>query len=310
MRIRNFFLVNGLIFMILFLAGCSSPGEETGDMIRGKVPVTLAGIGTGTLAETIELNATTAFLDHAVIKSPAAAFVQKTLVNQGDFVKKGELLFLLKTREAQVLTEDTANPLAFSGVIRVTSDVDGIVTALDHPDGDFIQEGDQLGSISLPESLVYMLEVPVEQVGLAKINTGCTILLPEGKRLNGTVAARLPLVSPEAQTQQFMVTSPAVSGIPEHLRTKVILTTSVHPNAVTLPKSCVLTDEIMQHFWVMKMINDTVAVKVPVKRGITQGEQVEIIDPLFVEEDRFLASGNYGLGDTAIVQVITGEVNE
>jgi uncharacterized NAD(P)/FAD-binding protein YdhS len=52
----------------------------------------------------------------------------------------------------------------------------------------------------------------------------------------------------------------------------------------------------------MKMINDSTAVKVPVKTGLETGEKVEIISPDFSPQDRILVSGNYGLADTAKVK--------
>jgi hypothetical protein len=54
----------------------------------------------------------------------------------------------------------------------------------------------------------------------------------------------------------------------------------------------------------MKLINDTTAVKVLVKTGISDNEYVQIKMPAFKDTDLFLASGNYGLGDTAKVKII------
>ena len=60
----------------------------------------------------------------------------------------------------------------------------------------------------------------------------------------------------------------------------------------------------MKNFWVMKLINDSTAVKVPVITGISDNGYVQIKMPLFKDTDLFLTSGNYGLGDTANVKVI------
>jgi uncharacterized NAD(P)/FAD-binding protein YdhS len=62
-----------------------------------------------------------------------------------------------------------------------------------------------------------------------------------------------------------------------------------------------LSNETLSEFWVMKMIDDTTAVKVPVKKGIETGDRVEILSPDFSPEDKILLSGNYGLADTALV---------
>jgi multidrug efflux pump subunit AcrA (membrane-fusion protein) len=92
-------------------------------------------------------------------------------------------------------------------------------------------------------------------------------------------------------------------AIPQDLIAKVkILKTAVN-NAETLPKSAVLSDETQTKNWVMKMINDSTAVKVPVKTGIEKGDTVQIISPRFSPNDKILSGGNYGLPDTAFVTV-------
>jgi multidrug efflux pump subunit AcrA (membrane-fusion protein) len=53
----------------------------------------------------------------------------------------------------------------------------------------------------------------------------------------------------------------------------------------------------------MRLLNDSTAVKVPVQVGSQQHERVEIKSPAFGPGDKILLSGNYGLADTAAVQV-------
>ena len=60
----------------------------------------------------------------------------------------------------------------------------------------------------------------------------------------------------------------------------------------------------MTDFWVMKMVSDTMAVKIPITAGIRNNDSIEVISPLFLPSDRILTSGNYGLSDTARVRII------
>jgi hypothetical protein len=53
-----------------------------------------------------------------------------------------------------------------------------------------------------------------------------------------------------------------------------------------------------------------VAVKVPITTGISEEEYVQITRPAFSTSDLFLASGNYGLGDTAHVKVLKTKGHE
>jgi hypothetical protein len=72
-----------------------------------------------------------------------------------------------------------------------------------------------------------------------------------------------------------------------------------------LPKGAVLANETLDKYWVMKLANDSTAVKIPVRTGITSGEMIEILEPQFSREDKILLSGNYGLPDTALVTIQT-----
>ncbi len=62
-----------------------------------------------------------------------------------------------------------------------------------------------------------------------------------------------------------------------------------------LPKPAILGNETQTEFWVMRLINDSTAVKIPVKIGIENFGEVEITDPVFQSSDKILFSGNYGL---------------
>jgi hypothetical protein len=113
-----------------------------------------------------------------------------------------------------------------------------------------------------------------------------------------------------SQTERFIVKLAEPKSLPENLTCKIrILKESVNA-ATSLPKSCILTDETMRQFWVMKLINDSMAVKVPVTTGITEGDNVQVTRPVFSTSDLFLASGNYGLGDTVYVKVVNNTINE
>ncbi len=53
----------------------------------------------------------------------------------------------------------------------------------------------------------------------------------------------------------------------------------------------------------MKMIDSVRAVKVPVKKGMETADRVEILSPTLNASDAILETGNYGLPDTAKVEV-------
>ena len=113
-----------------------------------------------------------------------------------------------------------------------------------------------------------------------------------------------------SQTERFVVELVTPKNLPENLVGKIRIVKEMVKGAKSLPKSCILSDETMQSFWVMKLINDSMAVKVPVTTGISESEFVQVIRPVFNQSDLFLSSGNYGLGDTAYVRVIKSTAHE
>lgn len=288
---------------LFLLAGCSGRQNEAEKEIQAKVPVTVETIRIAEMADYLELNATTSFLVRSVIKSPTAGYVDGMTVALGDKVKKSEILFKLRTKESAALQSDSLNPYSFSGLITIKANLDGIILSIDHPVGDFVQEGDQLATIAVPSSFVFLLDVPYEAGSFVKVASTCEISLPDGHLLSGRISSRLPSMTPGSQTQRYIVRPSESINIPENLIAKVRILKRIIPKAVLLNKSCILTDEVMQHFWVMKMINDTMAVKVPVTTGLSSATDIEITSPLFSPSDLFLASGNYGLGDTVRVVV-------
>jgi hypothetical protein len=58
---------------------------------------------------------------------------------------------------------------------------------------------------------------------------------------------------------------------------------------------------MMKEFWVMKLINDSTAIKIPVTIGNKNSEVIEVLSPQFNLSDKIIKKGNYGLPDTALV---------
>jgi hypothetical protein len=309
MKIKRFSL-SVLVPVLFLLAGCGSRQENGEKEIQPKVPVTVENIHTADVADYLELNATSSFLVKSLIKSPAAGYVEEITVTQGDKVVRNQVLFRLRTKESTALKNDSLNPYSFSGLITLKANLDGIILSVDHPRGDYIQEGDQLATIAVPSSFVYILDVPYESVSFIKLSSSCEISLPDGHTLNGRIFSRLPSITPGSQTQRYIIHPAETQNMPENLIAKIRILKRVVPKAVLLNKSCILADEVMKHFWVMKLVNDSVAVKIPVITGLTSENDIEITSPDFSASDLFLSSGNYGLGDTVKVVVTKREISK
>lgn len=296
-------VLTGLICLATFTS-CRNSQDQDEKMIRPVVPVTVTTPRIGKMAEYTELMATSAFLVKAVIKSPLTGYVEKCFVSPGDKVVKNQVLFQLRTKESTALQQDSLGPLNIIGVAMMKSSIDGVVAIIDHPQGDFVQEGDALGTLVMPGSLVFLLEVPFEMKKMIRNGYEFKLILPDNMEVSAFVRSVLPSMSGASQTQRVILQPRSATDIPENLMAKVKIIRAVKNNAVILPKTCILNDEIMKNFWVMKLINDSMSVKIPVETGLKGTDSIEVVSPVFGSTDRILTSGNYGLGDTAIVRII------
>ena len=73
-----------------------------------------------------------------------------------------------------------------------------------------------------------------------------------------------------------------------------------------LPKSAVQSDETLTEHWVMKLADDSTAVRVPVEVGNSNASEIEIKSDALSPQDRIILTGGYGLEDGAKV-VVTKE---
>ncbi len=256
------------------------------------------------IEEFIELNATSTFLQKSYVKSNLTGYVKKVNIKLGDLVNPGQTLFVLKTKEAEAIGNSInhLNPdFKFSGVNTIPADERGYIAELNHQKGDYVQDGEQLAVISNSRSFMFVMNVPYEDKPYVSTGNQVEVTLPDGERLSGIIQSMLPMMDSVSQTQSVSVKVNTLHSIPQNLVAKVKIVKVAKAAATSLPKQSVLSNETLSEFWVMKMINDTTAVKVPVKTGIETGDRIEIISPDFSPHDKILLRGNYGLPDTALV---------
>jgi multidrug efflux pump subunit AcrA (membrane-fusion protein) len=294
--------------LVVFIASCAQKKEAESDDEKTTVvtPVTVTGIETGPMAQYIELNATSTFLQKSVVKASANGYLKTVNAIVGHTVRAGAELFVLKTKEAQSIG-NTINALdstfKFSGLITIRAAVTGHISEVNHQTGDYVQEGEQLAVINDVNSFVFVMNLPYELRPYVLGKKNVQLKLPDGTSLSGTVSEITAVVDSAAQTQNIFI-KVNEQQLPVNLIAKVTIEKVAKPNAISLPKPAVLSDETQTKFWVMKVIDSTTAVKVPVTKGIETNDRVEIASPAFSANDRFLLTGNYGLSDTAKIKIV------
>jgi hypothetical protein len=164
-----------------------------------------------------------------------------------------------------------------------------------------VQEGDELAVLSDQNSLVFNLEAPFELRKYIEQSRTCLLRLPDSTVIKGVISGRMPEMNIQSQTVSYFIKPLGIGHLPQNLMATAIINKSTRTNAQVLPRAALLGNETQTEFWVMKVMNDSIAVKVPVKKGIENINEIEITDPQFLPDDKILLTGNYGLRDTAAI---------
>ncbi len=280
------------------------PAEEKKE--AGATPVTITSPSMGTMSESVELNAVSAFLLKTFVKSSATGYLQTVNAELGRYVTKGQELFVVKTKESQNLGNTITSldsSFHFNGDIHIKSPGTGFITQLNYRVGDYVQDAEQMAVITDTRSFVFLLDLPYELKPYLPGNREILLKLPDGTALNGHIDMAMPTVDAVSQTQSYVIKVNTDKQIPENLIAKVSLVKKSKSNTISLLKSAVLSDEIQSQFWIMKMTDSATAVKVPIKKGLETNDHVEILSPALKATDKILLTGNYGLPDTAKVTI-------
>jgi biotin carboxyl carrier protein len=296
-----------ILSVAVILPCCKNSGSKSAeDKIEARTPVTIVSVSYKTISETIDLSAVSVFMNKNIVRSATTGTIEDISVTPGGFVSRNQLLFTVKTREAMAVqnTQAADSNLNFKGIIKIFCPKEGIISSISHQNGDFVQEGDELAVIAEQNSLVFILEVPFEFKSLIEKRSTCSLKLPDNSVITGLIKGKLPEMNVQAQTISYLVKPVTASRLPQNLIAMASIVKNNKENAEVLPKPAVLGNEALTEFWVMKLVNDSTAIKVIVKKGMETNTEVEITDPEFNPSDRVILTGNYGLPDTASIIIM------
>ncbi|MBO9202864.1 MULTISPECIES: efflux RND transporter periplasmic adaptor subunit [Niastella] len=307
-QVKTDMIKTGLFYLaVMLLVSCGHADPDDNEEEQQVVtPVTIIPVQNGPMADTITMNATSTFLQKSIVKASANGYLATVKAVVGRTAGKGEVLFVLKTKEAQSIgnaINSLDSSFKFSGLITIRAAITGHITEVDHQMGDYVQDGEQLAVINDVNSFVFVLNLPYELRPYVLGKKEVRLQLPDGQNLAGTITDITAVVDSAAQTQNIYIKVPT-SKLPVNLVARVAIEKTAKANAVFLPRQAVLANETQTEFWVMKVMDSTRAIKVPVKKGLETNGQVEILAPAFTATDQFVLTGNYGLADTATIKIV------
>jgi biotin carboxyl carrier protein len=300
--------VGYVILVGLMLVSCSEGTKnDAGGNAHPSVEVT--HVERGEISDSKSLQATSFYQSRRTFASPVSGYIRKAGFQVGDAIERGQLLFTITTKEANALhnvAESSGSITTPSelGRIQIRASSDGFLTSVYHVKGDYVQEGASLAQLVRPKDVGIKLFVPKEYSIELNQNEKLVFALPDGEKLATTVTGNLHQVEKATQSDVWLLKPVRSQLIPEGLTFSIHLPVKHHVDTQLISKDAVLADETLQSFWVMKVIDDSLAIRVPIRKGIETDERVEILEPHFSATDPIVKQGQYGLEDSTWVHVI------
>lgn len=299
---------NTVISCSLLLLAISCKSKKTGEedtTERTTTSVTVIQPVAKEFADYIQLNGNTQFQKKSVIRANITGYITAMSWKIGNHISAGALFCNIKTKEQDALKNiDSREPSLrqFQTPLSVVSGASGILTSVNYSKGDFVNEGDVLATVTDPASLVLVVNVPYENHASVYPGKGCTVKFPDGKTIDAFIQEEVPFVDSASQTQSFLIRFPGNSLLPENMNLIVRIPVKFSLHAISLPLEAIQTNEEQNDFWVMKLANDSLAVKVPVTVGLQNDSLREILSGVNYN-DKIIVKGAYGLADSSLVKV-------
>ena len=161
-----------------------------------------------------------------------------------------------------------------------------------------------MAEVTKPNSLAVKLYVPYEYNQEVTLQKRVSVRLPDGEWLKGVVKQLLPSEDVVSQTMPYLVTLTPFRFLPENLNLTVSVPLHLKDNALAVPRKAVQSNEEQTDFWVMKILNDTLAIRQTVFLGLQSDSLIELKNSPLTPEDRIVIDGAYGLPDTASIMVV------
>jgi biotin carboxyl carrier protein len=305
MRFSNYFRVI-YCTAIVILASCKHKTvteEATTEAV--KTSITFTQPITQGFTDYVQLNGNTQFQKKMVIRAVITGYITSMRWKTGDHINNGALFCTIKTKEQDALKDvDGREPSLrqFQIPLDVLSNVSGVLTSVNYSKGDFVNEGDILATVTDPSSLVLVVNVPYEYHQYVYRGRSCSVKFPDGKVIQTTIQEEVPFIDSASQTQSFLIRFPGNQLLPENMNLIVHIPVQQKLNALSLPLEAIQTNETQDEFWVMKLVNDSIAIRLPVTVGLQNDSLREIISGININ-DKIIVKGAYGLTDSSLVKV-------
>ena len=297
-------LINSSLIAFLIIMLSCSRNEKTTDTTQVLLPlVSTVHPIIGDIQKKENINGQVVYFNKTTITAPVTGYITDVKTAIGNRVKKGDLLFKIQTKESKALQNSNASSPNEFGIIPIFANTSGFINSLNiNEPGVFITEGNIMATIVKNTDLVIQANVPFKYSSQFNPKTTVNIELPNKNVLASSYYKTLPTVDPVSQTQQILFKLNKFAPLPENLNVIVTFTSLNKKNSTLLPKDAVLTNETQDEFWILKVTKDSLAIKVPIEKGLESNSKIEILKPELNTSDEIIQKGAFGLPDSIKVK--------
>lgn len=296
-----------LIYIFIFIFVLQSCKQKTTSVETKNVPLPQVSIThpvLGDIKEFEQINGQIIFLNKTTISSPITGYV--TLVNAkiGDKIAKGKLLYKIQTKESIALQKAKISPNSNFGIVSVYASVTGYVNSQNIPDsGVFVNEGNSMMTIIKNTDLAVQVNAPFSLSNLIQTQKSIEIELPNKEQKTAYFYKTIPTVDAVSQTQQILFKLKKFTPLPENLNVLIKIPILERNQTTLINKEAVLSNETQDDFWIMKVTENNLALKINIKKGLENNKNVEILSPKLNLKDKIIVKGAYGLSDSTQVKI-------
>jgi len=292
------------ISILFIINGCKNSITKNSTFINKKTDVKIVKPIVKNLKIYDAFQAVSKYLNTSAIKSPISGVIQMVNISVGQEVYKNELLFKIKPKELAALENAKLDKSLINiSSIKIRAHQLNFITAVNFQVGDYVQEGDVLAKNVKKNSMVIIAYVPFNIK--IKLNSLCKIELPNGAKIKGVFERKLTQTDLFNQKQPYVVYPLTKQFFAENINLTIQKLNREIKTGLFVPKKAVYANEEQTKFWVMKMINDTTAIKKYVTIGFQNDSIIQLLNTPLSKLSKIVLDGGYGLADTAFVHVTT-----
>ncbi|GLU45172.1 hypothetical protein Musp01_27960 [Muricauda sp. NBRC 101325] len=276
-------------------------------MENGNVPIPVQAVTVQQqdIAAYHTFNGVTVYQKKENIRAHVTGYISWLPYELGSSIRAGQTFAHLRTKEQDALREAVlidSTLEKFSQPLGIQSNGTGIITALNVQKNDYVAEGDLLATIAEPSSLVVQVNVPFVYENNLGVGTPCEIILGNDRTIVTQISGSLPIIDPIPQSHIFLIALPK-EQLPESLNVQVRIMDRGHKGVKVLPVQAVQSNELMTDFWVMKVVQDTLAVKQRITLGLQTDAWTEVASDSLQVNDKVVTEGAYQMQDSTLISV-------